>query len=93
MSNATIQQVLYLNYLKEEYGNQLKASMIAGITANQVNQNTAQQTAMKTLFGGLVMEQDPNFYSDYEKLGGDVEYLKFAVECFKEIRAMFVRQG
>ena len=93
MSNATIQQVLYLNYLKEEYGSQLKASMIAGIAANQVNQNTAQQTAMNTLFGGLVMERDPNFYSDYEKLGGDVEYLKFAVECFKEIRAMFVRQG
>ena len=87
-------QVLWLNYLKEEYGHQLKEAMIASISSSQINQISASQTAATSLImGGLITERQPTeFYEAFQKAGGDVEYLKYATQCFKEIRSMFVQQ-
>lgn len=87
-------QVLWLNWLKEEFGHQLKEAMISSIVSSPANQAQAMQTATQSLMqGGLVTEKQPAaFYQAFSKIGGDVEYLKYATQCFKEVRNMFVQQ-
>lgn len=76
---VTEQQVRYLDYLKETYGQDLKGHMIANM--GQMSQITAQESLL-----GLAPQQDPKFYDEFKKIGGDSEYLKFAIKCFLEVR-------
>lgn len=86
---ADYRDVLFVNYLKETYGQDLQGAMIAGIQASRTN--APGEVAMSTIMNGLIMEQVPNFYSEFESIGGDADYLRYAVECFKQVRSLIVQ--
>lgn len=77
---VTEQQVLYLNYLKSMYGKDLKAFMIQSLT------NHAIPVAHDSMATNLLPQIVPDFYTEFEKAGGDSDYLQFAVQVFLQVR-------
>lgn len=77
---VTEQQVLYLTYLKDTYGQDLKAFMQL-----QLSQH-ALAVVDDTISFGLLPQTTPGFYEEFAKAGGDADYLQFAVQCFLQVR-------
>ena len=82
---VTEQQVLYLTYLKNTYGHDLKQAMYAGLTQH------CHPVANDTTMFGLSPQSVPDFYKQFEEQGGDSDYLQYATQCFLEVRQEILR--
>lgn len=85
---AVEQQALYLNYLRDTYGNNLQQAMFEGVSSGLHNPMLAQRiihTAVTTKRVGLEYQTNPSFFEELKTFGGDIEYFRYALSVYNHL--------
>lgn len=84
---VTTQQVLYIEFLKNTYGKDLKEAMLNQLTPH------AEAVLNESIHFGLLPQTEIDFYTAFEKKGGDSDYLQFATQVFLQVRQQLLQHS